>query len=586
MRQQEGEGEMNHSRKMFAVGVLAMAVGLTAGVSDVWALSEQQTAVHSQAVAAIKAATADLESARSSAGTTARPATGSRLRLTQTRLESATQRLKQAAEALRQLPSDDDAVQPTLQAYSQALETAKTIQTIITQPAQDTRTQGEASSDKSDDAASSSESGTAKSDARPASTSEQKKAGDSPKLHYQQEDLLRQARFNMREVTGGINRAQETLKKMDDAGASVVHSEIVAALGHVNTAQGKLKEAMDALAQLPAEHEQVAPVIREAQNAQAALGAMKSRLEAQEKAQGSKASADNYENYGRDLVLLQEFGRRYGNFQQLSQEQPEQLAQVIREDGHVQREVQRIARTYLPLVEQKTEAGARMEGVFNHYQSQRNAFAQQLMAYREALPAQFDADLQSARALAQQAVQNRKPAFFNPDGGVEQQLGFAKQKLGVVEAFGAEAAKPFQQKYDAVRQEIAASAKTLEQDIINSNVLPGDVYKGEDRDAIVAVARDAWSHQQKDAKVLKVVIPAQAWKRETKWVWRRDAFHKVDQSRIQAQLVIQYNDRLAVVQPVNVVRDHLSGDAMIGSPLREGSEAVPAHATLLLDKVK
>ncbi len=552
---------------------MAAALSLSLGVSVVLGLDEQQQAAHRAAQTALKAAQADLDAARSSAGTAGNPAKGARLRLTQTRLDSARQRLEQAAGVLGQLPAEDQAVKETRLAHEQATQAAAEIQAIINPPA--SSESGAAA--KKDEAKSGSE---AKADAgKPAS------AAAAPKLDYKQEELLRNARFNLREVAGGVEKAGSVVSALDAPDNKVVHGQVVSALATLEQAFTKLKHANDALAQLPASHPQVSPVVKAAAEAGEKLGAYQSRLQAQEKALGQLAGVGNYPRFDQDFTLLQELSRRYGDFAAVSQ-QPELLAQIIREDTQVMQEIQRIARTYLPLVEQKTDAGQRMEKLFNHFQSQRGGFATQLMEYRKTLPDAFQKDVDQVQKLVQQAVQEKKPAFFAPEGGVEQHLQFAQQKLLVMEAFGEEAAAPFKARMQQVRDQAKAQAKSLEEQIIAGNVLPNDNYKGADRDAIIAMAKEGWSHQQKDAKILKAVIPSESWTHDTRWRWTRDAFVKVDVSRIQVQLVIQHDGQLAVIQPVNIHKDHLQNDRLTGHPLREGSETPPPQAFLLLSKVK
>lgn len=580
-------------RKTFSIAIAGLLAGLAFNVSAALALDAQQEAVHRQATSALKSATADLDAARSSAGTASNPAKGSRLRLTQMRLDQAKARLEQASATLAKLPADDAQVVETKKAYDEALAAHAAIDAII-HPKESPATPEAPEAPAAEKPAASSDKPSASSDkssdkaadkpaAKPAEQAQAKPAA-SPRLHYQQEDQLGNARFNLRDAQSRLKPAQAVVSQMDDPEKKVVHSQVVNALKALDSAQEKLGHANKTLASLPAEHDKVAPVISDAKETANLIGGLKSRLDAAEKELGKLAKIENYPNYNKDLELLGDLAGRYRDFQQTVQ-QPEVLAQTIAEDGNALKEVQRIARTYLPLVEQKTPEGERMENTFNHFQSRRSSFAQALMEYKKQLPALFQQHLDEAASLARQGVEQKKPAFFGPESGIEQQLGFAQDKLTVIQAFGPETAAPFETKLKQTRDAIAQAGKALESQIINSNTMPRDNFQGEGRDAIIAIAKDGWSHQQKDAKVLKAVIVSQAWKRDTRWTWHNGSFSKSDLSRVQVQLVIQHDDKLAVIQPVNVHKNHLSGDTLTGHPMRSGDETPPPQAFLLLEKV-
>ncbi len=522
-----------------------------------------------QANTALKKAEADLVAAAGSAGTAARPAKGSMLRLTQMRLDSAAQALRLATEALDTLPADDEAARTARVRRDEAAERHAQINAIIspgtTPPA-------------------------SPADAAPAAaalepTSPAPAPASAPKLHYQQEDQLRNARFHLREAKGLTDSVAAVVAKLDADAASVVYRDVFSALATLDRAREKLNLAQGTLDALPATHPQVQPVVADARALDQTQGAIRSRLTETEVRLGKLARIENYPNYDEDFALLAELSRRYNDFQATAL-QPDTLAQVIREDGAALAEVQRIARTYLPLVEQKTEAGAKMENVFNHFQDRRTRFVEQLLAYKAKLPEAFAADIAAALEVAEQGVNEQKPRFFGPESGIEQTFGFAEEKLKVLEAFGAEEAKPYVERLAAARMEVDAMAKTLEAQIIAANQMPPDRFTDPDREAIIAKATEAWKKLEPDAQVLAATIPSEAWRRETRWQWFRDSFYKIDASRVQVQLIVGYDEKLAVIRPVNVSKNHLQGDTLSASPLDTMDEALQPHRKLFRERVK
>lgn len=536
-------------------------------------LDAQQQAELDRVNATLRSAEADLESARSSAGTPASPAQGSRLRLTQMRLDTAVQKLNQAAEWLGKLPADDAAVAQTRTRYDAAAALYTQLNAIIrpdAAPAPD-----KPDEDKPDEPGAMPEPGEAEPQPAPA----------PPALHYTEKDKLSTARFHLRDAQGFANRAASVVAQIDDPQTTVVHRQVVAALEAQQRAEEKMQNAMKALAPLPADHPDVAPTIKEYNDMVQTMAATRERLVAAEAELGKLAKLDSYPEYDHDFALLQELARRYANFQDTAQ-QPELMAQVIREDGQVLAEIQRIAQTYLPLVEQKTPEGERIERMFNHFQAKRGEFAGQLESYVDQLKSGFDEDLAEVERLADEGVEKGRPAYFGPDSGIAQRFGFAQDKLTVLEAFGEDVAAPFAAKLAEAKAEIAERAAAFREQIIQSNTLPADNYKGEDRAAIIACAVDAWSHQQEDAPLITARIPMQAWVRTTKWEWFDGTFYKIDSSRIQVQLVIKHDDRLAVIRVINVVKDHLAGDTLKGMPLWSFEDEIAPSSLMLLEKVK
>lgn len=547
------------------MGLVCFGV-LTVTSTHVFALDETQQTNLDKAETVIKNAGADLDAARGSAGTVAKPAKGSRAKLTAMRLDSARERLKEAAELLGELPADDDAVKSVQEKHDAVTNGVSEVQAIITpktepeqEPSEDT---GEATAPA------------VAATAEPAS-----------KLHYTQEKLVKDANWYVRETNNYADAAAAVVAQMDAEGPKPVHSEVRAALNSIDTGKKKHALAVDYINQLPADHPQVKPTADAVKRAGDRLGALESRLRAEDVKLAKLTGMEHYPNFEQDFTLLQDLGRRYYDFHQTMQ-QPEKLAQVVAEDGQVLAEIQRIAKTYLPLVEQRTPQGERVEQQFGHFQTQRNKFAAELVAYKQELPALFEADLKEVTDLADEGVAKNSSMYFGKNSGVEQRFGWAEQKLLVMRAFSEEEAKPYAERLEQVREEVRQRAKSLEAQIIANNPLPDDNFEGEDRDVIVQLATDAWAKQQPGAEVLTVRIPSQAWARDTRWQWSNGAFYKIDSSSVQVQLLIKHDDKLAVVRPINLYKNHLKADTLTASPMDTIDEDLIPQRYVVRDKLQ
>lgn len=557
------------SMPSLSVRVYAVALALLAYLAaarDATALDDDQQAALRIATTNIESAAADVESARGSAGTADNPAKGSRLKLTQMRLDQAIGRLNAAAEALTPLPADDAEVKAAKEQHAEVAAVVTEIEAILAGGSKPATSNEEQPAAADNDA--------------PAMAP----APDAPKLHYKQEEQLKNARFYLKEVDRNGAAVAAIVQRLDGEGEPVVHGDVQEALNTLKVADDKYALAAKYLEGLPADHPEVKPVAENAAEAHDALGALRSRLEAADARLGKLTDMGNYPDFDADYEKMGEFTGRYGNFQ-MTQQQPEKLAEIIAEDAQVLAEMQRIAKAYLPLVEQKTPQGEQMENRFGYFVEQRTAFVNEALAYKEQLPGLIDADIAEAVGLAEQGVNEQKPMYFGPDSGIAQRLGWAEPKVAVLAAFDAEAAKPYQAKLAETRGQIDKMAASLSQQIIDANQPPPDRFEGADRDEVIQIAIDGWKEQQPDAEVIKAYIPSRAWERETKWEWFADAFHKVDRSSLQVQLIVKHNDGLAVIRPMNLRKNHLEGDTIIAVPFYGIDDKLQPSAYLRMEKV-
>lgn len=525
-------------------------------------LSPEQKAKLQGAESQLRGAEGDLEAARGSAGTPANPAKGSRKRLTAMRVTSARPKLDQAATWIGELPATNAEVAALEKRLDAARKLADEIDGILSGagvPAPEPATPAPTPEKKEPAPA-------AEPKPVPAGEPAEKRVPvaapeKTPRLDYRQEEALKRAQYNLREAQGLGGKVGEIVKRIDGEGEKPVHSEVKHALETLARAEQKHGYAMKELPALPADNPQVAETVEAARSCGDLLGAYRSRLEGESAKLQKVSGMENYPRYEDDMDLMRDFSRRYSNWQQIVQ-QPEELAKVIAEDGDCVKEIQRIAKTYQPLIDQKTKEGAALEKLGLYCLEKRKGFTARLDAYRKELPGLFDGHVAEAEKISEEAVAEKKPLFFGPNGGIEQTLGFAEQKLIVLRAFGDDVAKPCEQKLTAARDRIAARARSLEAEIIAQNRLPSDRYRGADRDDLIKRATACWQEVEPGAKVLTARIPGEAWVRSTRWEWSAGAFHKVDKSKIQVQLVLQHDDKLAVIRPVNLYKYHLENDVI------------------------
>jgi len=262
-------------------------------------------------------------------------------------------------------------------------------------------------------------------------------------------------------------------------------------------------------------------------------------------------------------------------------------AELFNQRQAAQSEVVRVAKAYQRLLQQKTEMGNTLEAVGNGLIKDLQEFDAEIVKQKKSLPASIREDLATADQLANEAVTEQKPAFFK--GGIPQNMDFARDKLALLVAIDPENGPTLQQEVKAMEASLDLRADSLKELIIRENRLPPDNFAGPDRDAAIKVAKSGWAVQQPDAQVMKVVIPAEAWKRKTQMQYSRGGtWTLVDTSRLQVRLIVADPDNptLAIDRPVNVIKDHTAGDTMIGVPFRSIDEELTPGEYYLREHVK
>ncbi len=556
---------MSKQNSKLTLSFLCLVFALTFAPTPLFAGNQRSSL--SQAANMIKNAEYDIKSAKSSAGTAARPAKGSRLKLTMLRINSAKPRLESAGKILATIPTDNGEAAALRKRHQAAMAEIARIEAILSQGS------------------------TPKPKAAPKVGSPPKRkpsgtgAPKAKKLDYRQEKTLKDARWYLRETLKYNKPAADIVARLDGKGPQPVHSEVKNALQSIQLGIPKYNLAVKYIGQLDANHPQVAPIRAQIQDAGNQMGALQSRLKATSGKLQKLTGMENYPQYNKDYDLVRNLSRRYRDFNEISQNS-KALAEVIKEDGAAVKEFQRIAKTYAPLVQQKTPAGQKMEKQVVYALNKRKKFGAELMNYKKKLPAAIDADIAEAERLSLEAVAKKKPMYFAPNSGIEQQLSFAESKLLVAQAFGQDQAAPMVKKMAAARSRIKERAKSLEAEIIATNPLPPNNFTGGDRNMLVELAKKAWTKEQSDAQYLGARIPSQAWQRTTQWRWSSGAFYKIDSSHVQVQLLVKYDDKLAVVRPINIYKNHMKNDSLSASPFQKFSEKLQPRSFLMLDKIR
>lgn len=534
---------------------LLVALGLAVIVQVPFAradLNEGQRKLLAEAQKHLQQAESTLKLAQDSAGPGDGKPAGSRAKLAMTRLNSTKQLVAQVTARLEHLPHEDAEVRAVQDRHDKLAAAVKALEARLT---------GE-------------------------STPAEKPPAEGVRLDYRQEQLLKDARFALRELQGqaaALTALVAELKTVADE-RTIDHRLVQRGVNTIAVADRRTKEARDKLAGLPADGRGVPAAQAELAEAVAAVEAARQFLPPLHERLAALTDPANHATLVADTQRLRELGSMYADTQVFHQDRA-RAATLIREAAAAAAEHERLAKVYATLIQQRTPEGQQLESAGKFFNEKFAAFAAAAKEQQGTLPAQIEADLADARKLAAEAVAERKPAFFT--GGIPQRLGWAEEKLALYAALDPEGGAKLEEKLAQTRQELKQAQAALKEQIIAANELPPDRYTGGDRAELARLATEAWKKVAPDADVLAIRIPSAAWEREV--LWRNQTgstWYKIDRSRLQVQLVVRQDDKLAVVRPIDLWKDHLSEDRIKAFPFHEAGAELQPQDYLLLEKVK
>jgi hypothetical protein len=194
-------------------------------------------------------------------------------------------------------------------------------------------------------------------------------------------------------------------------------------------------------------------------------------------------------------------------------------------------------------------------------------------------------DLDEVVKLAKQGVENKAPAYFKADGEIVRVTQRAKARLTAMDALetdeNSKATTPFYAALFNAEKQVREIQKGMRDEILAQNAPPPDLYQKADREAILKVVTDTWTKKGSKLEVLKVGIVTAEWTRKTAWELVGKEFQKVDCSRIQGYVLVTLDDKTAVRYSVNLIKDHLAGDA-ISAYLLDTPKSEPDLGNLIL----
>ncbi len=529
--------------------LLAFGFSITTHAADLTAEQQQQVEA---AKSALRQMETSVDLAEQTAGGGSGALTGSKAKLTKIRLDGALPYVPKAEAALKDLPADHADVKPLVEAFDNLNARIAAIQARLNGGA-----------------------------APPPA------AEGGVRLNHLQEEDFRNARFYISEIKGladGLTQlAQEASAVADKTkinyrvlnGGAASLAKIRERAGFINGYFEKLPADGRGVPELKLQYDQIMAQTEQAAATLAPIHKLVTDL----------VNPANYPDFEEDYKRLGGLVRLYYDPGTLTT-QREAAIDALKQREPAYAELVRFAQKYQPLADQRTEQGERASSLVAHFVEKFKAYNAAAETQKTELPASIREDMTEAQKIADEAVAEQKPMWFT--GGIPQRMGWVTEKMALYEVLDPEPAAALKKDVEALQTKINQQEKSLGQLIINNNQLPNDNYQGDDRDKVIAVAIDAWKHQQPQFDVLATRIPSQAWARNTRWEYSNGTWYFLDTSKLQVQLIVadQDNPKQAIIRPVNIIMNHEKGDTLIGTPFYSIDDDLQPNAYLLRDKIK
>jgi len=208
------------------------------------------------------------------------------------------------------------------------------------------------------------------------------------------------------------------------------------------------------------------------------------------------------------------------------------------------------------------------------------------------LPGRIDRNIQGAQQWMDRAVADKNPLLII--NGVSQDMAEADRNVLVLKAINPAKGKEYEALVSQTRAKAAKAQTTLRESIIQATQMPVEQYTGADVAALRDQVKTAWSKAHPDTRVLAVVFNTPGWNRVTRWEWSLNTsatgditggtWRKVDYDTIQPKVIVAFDQRVAVIYPVDVRKDHTQNGRVSFHPWDLAPEP-DVRSLLLLERV-
>ena len=350
------------------VGVILLMAAITLTYATPTLADELNSAQKQQlsaAKSALKQVTTNLAYAQSSAGSGTSKLKGSKAKLTKVRLSSASANVPTVKKWLAQLPADHaevTKVQTELSAAEASIAAldARLKGDVASAPSPVNPTKPKTTTKPATSTSQMATQPTSPPIASPASSSGTQA---TVKMGYQQVDLLKAAKFNLRETESGALKLSTLLQKLQpvEDQLSISFRQVSQSMAVLENARRKSGFTKAGLDKLPSNGEGVAETVARLAKANAQLETAETFLKPVHVKLAALVDPANYPELNNDAKRLGELSSMFRDPMILLTNLP-RAANLIKEAEPAKAEAARIAKAYRRLIQQQTDQGKRVDG--------------------------------------------------------------------------------------------------------------------------------------------------------------------------------------------------------------------------------
>lgn len=405
-------------------------------------------------------------------------------------------------------------------------------------------------------------------------------------LDYRQRETYKIAESNLENVEGNLEQVGKQI-------AAATAKDAPQMQANIDALNKYLKQANDQIAKLPADNADVKGLINRAADGRVAIEKLQADLQARISGTQGAVNAEMAQ-FEADVDKLAEWGKAFSDAPNLFHQRPDDAVMLVTNIANVEAEWKAIQARNAALLDPKNhDADARkIQAAAGFFDRSFPSFKQYMAQLVQELPASIDQNLQSAQQWMDRAVADKNPLLII--NGVSQDMAQADRSVLVLKAIN----QPNGAKYEALVNQTRAKAvqaqATLRESIIQATQTPAEQYSGADVAALREQVKAAWVKAHPDARLLAVVFNTPGWNRVTRWEWSLNTsatgditggtWRKVDYDVIQPKAIVRFDDRLAVIYPVDVYKDHTNGDQIAIKPWDVSADP-DVKSLLLLERV-
>lgn len=405
-------------------------------------------------------------------------------------------------------------------------------------------------------------------------------------LDYRQRQTFQIADGNLSNVEANIERVRTEV-------SAATAKEGPQAQANIDALRRYLKQANDQIAKLPADNASVKELARRAAEAAASIEKLQADLASRIRGTEGAVNAATAQ-FEADVDKLTEWGKAFSDAPNLFQQRPDDAAMLVTHVAKVEAEWRAIQARNAALLDPRNHDGdARtIQAAAGFFERSFPMFKQHMTQLGRELPGRIDQNLKSAQQWMDRAVADSNPLLII--NGVSQDMAQADRSVLVLKAIDPARGREYEAIVNQTRAKAAQAQASLRESIIQAKQMPAEQYRGADVAALREQAKNAWSKAHPDSKVLAVVFDTPGWSRVTRWEWTLNtgaagditggAWRKVDYDTIQPKVIVAFDQRLAVICPVDVHKDHMQNDRLSFHPWELAPEP-DVRSLVLLERV-